>query len=1014
MADTGNNRVLAWRDAVSFTNGAPADLVIGQKDRKLTSAVPWGLTARVRVDTGSAMIDLQTLKEFPSGLNSPSSVAFRDGYLFVADAGNNRILRYRQPFTQWDTNPDANIVADLVIGQPDQLSNGANSLGASATVPSATSIRTNMGAQQIQSAGLAFDPSGNLWFTDAGNHRVLQYLRDEVMADSPGSDPIAAHLVLGQVDFSTATANPGRAYSTDIRNKSAIRFGSSIAFDSKGTLYFADDLARVLVWSGPVESSGRPADRIVGVLSLAAGATTPPLVNDVTFGATVAGTTTANITYTGGPRGLFCVNDSLFVVDTINSRLVRFAPYSSWPTEDASTGNYSPRMVAVYGQPNFNSGEPNAGSTFEPSPTTYGHPVSATFAGGELYVADNGNNRVVVQQLIEQDYSLLAASRVLGQTEFALRVANMLKGSEFSTTYLTKSEGSIYLAPSVAIDRSSTPPRLYIADPGNNRVLCFADALHLDLNTVADFVLGQVGLTRGLVNSPYNDPKVATLPGLSSPSAVLVDKDGKLWVADTGNGRVLRFPNPFAGEDGALTPDLVLGQPDFDTRPTGNVTDSTTRDRLYTPTGLALSPEGGLVVSDLLQSRVLYFRNPQSYGQAADLVLGQASDTVAGPNNTSSGLAYPRGLAVDSYGRLYVADNSNSRIQIWDDINSLSDGAASTLSLNQELVGAAVSPFSITIDPATEKIWVADGGTYVVRFPSFNEMSQSNNFKYEVVIGTKGPSSVALDPMGFPIVADAAGRLTMHFPTNIHVVNGANGYYRVAPAAIAKLRIPGVTVASEEGIGTGPQLPTVLADVEVIVNGIPAPLLKVGSEEVKFQMPRSTTTSSTPKILVRRVSTGQILGYDTTSTGIWAVAPGVFFQSGTPQATGQARALNQDGTANSVSNPAKINDELTIFLTGYGAFDGMPDDGVAPGTADLPVPGDVVAALLVGTTTSAFLAPVVSSTLDPDEPGVWRVRIKPPDTLPAGTYTVNIGYRSWNSLSAVGTSVVRPTVAISR
>src|SRR6266536_3136897 len=32
VADTGNNRVLAWKDAVSFTNGKPADLVLGQRD----------------------------------------------------------------------------------------------------------------------------------------------------------------------------------------------------------------------------------------------------------------------------------------------------------------------------------------------------------------------------------------------------------------------------------------------------------------------------------------------------------------------------------------------------------------------------------------------------------------------------------------------------------------------------------------------------------------------------------------------------------------------------------------------------------------------------------------------------------------------------------------------------------------------------------------------------------------------------------------------------------------------
>ncbi len=32
VSDTGNNRVLAWKNAASFTNGKPADLVVGQRD----------------------------------------------------------------------------------------------------------------------------------------------------------------------------------------------------------------------------------------------------------------------------------------------------------------------------------------------------------------------------------------------------------------------------------------------------------------------------------------------------------------------------------------------------------------------------------------------------------------------------------------------------------------------------------------------------------------------------------------------------------------------------------------------------------------------------------------------------------------------------------------------------------------------------------------------------------------------------------------------------------------------
>ena len=44
VGDTGNNRVLAWKNAASFSNGAVADLVIGQPDRFSTVAYGPGTT----------------------------------------------------------------------------------------------------------------------------------------------------------------------------------------------------------------------------------------------------------------------------------------------------------------------------------------------------------------------------------------------------------------------------------------------------------------------------------------------------------------------------------------------------------------------------------------------------------------------------------------------------------------------------------------------------------------------------------------------------------------------------------------------------------------------------------------------------------------------------------------------------------------------------------------------------------------------------------------------------------
>ena len=63
---------------------------------------------------------------------------------------------------------------------------------------------------------------------------------------------------------------------------------------------------------------------------------------------------------------------------------------------------------------------------------------------------------------------------------------------------------------------------------------------------------------------------------------------------------------------------------------------------------------------------------------------------------------------------------------------------------------------------------------------------------------------------------------------------------------------------------------------------------------------------------------------------------------------------------------------MTLFLTGGGPLEPPPPDGEA---AERTVPID--GTLIVG----GREAQVLSSSLDPNEPGVWRIRAKLPDNL---------------------------------
>jgi len=149
VVDTGNDRVLAWKNAFGFSKGDPADKVIGQRD--LLSTAPQGPGA-----------DLST------GLNQPvAAAADSSGNLYVVDAGNNRILRYPAPFLQTGDL----LAVDLILGQRD-LNGRAPNAGQSAPGPNTLAFATSAG---VYRAGLAFDASGNLWVSDAGNNRVLRF-----------------------------------------------------------------------------------------------------------------------------------------------------------------------------------------------------------------------------------------------------------------------------------------------------------------------------------------------------------------------------------------------------------------------------------------------------------------------------------------------------------------------------------------------------------------------------------------------------------------------------------------------------------------------------------------------------------------------------------------------------------------------------------------------------------------------------------------------------------------------
>lgn len=128
--------------------------------------------------------------------------------------------------------------------------------------------------------------------------------------------------------------------------------------------------------------------------------------------------------------------------------------------------------------------------------------------------------------------------------------------------------------------------------------------------------------------------------GLVFPNGVAVDEDGRAYVTDSNNGRLLIFDAA-----GALVAKIGRGAG------SGN---------LGLPRGIAIDGSGRVFVVDSSAQGVLV------YATLADDQQQLEHRGFFGSHGVADGqFAFPMGIAVDDRGRVYVADTANDRIQVW-------------------------------------------------------------------------------------------------------------------------------------------------------------------------------------------------------------------------------------------------------------------------------------------------------------------------------------------------------------
>jgi sugar lactone lactonase YvrE len=232
--------------------------------------------------------------------------------------------------------------------------------------------------------------------------------------------------------------------------------------------------------------------------------------------------------------------------------------------------------------------------------------------------------------------------------------------------------------------------------------------------------------TNGIATGPAAtvDTGVATLTStaFTSPLGVAVDNAGNIYVADPGAGKVYKYAA------GATTGAAITGT-------------------FTTPTGVAIDAGGNLFVVDAGTNTVSYFAN--NYNGTAFALGTQTTLTTTGYTLDS-----PHGIAVDSYGSIYIADGGNQRVLLVP--NPLMSGVGKIVT-----VGSGFNmPYGVAVD-AYQNVYVADKGAgKVYEVPGGYGLTLSGSTNpgpgaITTVGSFNSPTGVAVDGSGTVYVADS-------------------------------------------------------------------------------------------------------------------------------------------------------------------------------------------------------------------------------------------------------------------
>jgi sugar lactone lactonase YvrE len=607
--------------------------------------------------------------------------------------------------------------------------------------------------------GVVADNAGNLYVTDGGNNRVVQF-------------PVSSTGFGAPVTIASSLSHPtgitidwdGNLYIADSGNSRVVklpavsgRFGSlitiaagldapgGIAIDTVGNLFIAD--------------TGN--NRIVELPALGS-----------SFGAPV--TITSGFNAPGGVAVDPARN--LMVADTGNNRIVKLTYASGYTAAQSMfTTVVSPAGIAVDASYNLfiasSTGHKVVEEPWFAGANRYSNVVNVGTgytnavgvfpdARGNVFIVDSATSQLweipaasqpfpavsVGTQGFSQNYNFTVAAGtvigVIGVLTQGVPGLDFLEGN--STTCAVQTYASATVC-SVQVKFSPTGTGL------RNGAIVFYDASGNVL--ISDYFYG-TGI--GARSSFFPATQTSLGAGLSGPSGVAVDGAGNIYIADTGNNRIVEIPcsNGSYGSEIALPVGQLSAPMGMAFDAAGNLfITSSGNDKLvevlqtgnglgaavkvpvavYVPTAVSVDGNGTLYIADSYDNRIVQlpragngYGKPHSPGSETKMPMGIAVDNAgdilfsrAYRNDliwlplqagvfqnqvtiTTSHLSFPTALVTDGNSNLYLLDSGNNRVVMYPWTSS-GYGAQMTIATGFN------NPAGMTID-GKNNLYIADSG----------------------------------------------------------------------------------------------------------------------------------------------------------------------------------------------------------------------------------------------------------------------------------------------------------------